>query len=382
MEMSDQKSAYCLPILATVILFSSVLYGSEGCQCAGDLSVTVQRSAASRATTSVSETEYQFTAKSITINQGDTVTWTNNGSIPHTSTSDSGVWDSGSMNPGTSFSFTFNSAGSFPYHCSFHQNLGMVGTVTVNAVAPATPSITSPLTATAMVGAAFSYTITANGTAPITFSAAPLPAGLSFSTATISGTPTTQGTFNITLTAMNAAGTDTQTLVLTVNPGTTVGTTPPVPTSPTNNGGTIKFSVKASDTNGSRSKFQIDKIDISSMASQLPSNRGKPTLAGLSNMYLYLGSAVFTGTVDSKGKVSGPFSARLAGGRLLTIQAKGLDLVSLLGLDLTTDGTKTVPENVAVVATDSTGTAIVLFSGFGGTGTITYTVKKGTGTAK
>jgi hypothetical protein len=189
---------------------------------------------------------------------------------------------------------------------------------------------------------------------------------------------------------MNSAGTSEKALVLTVIPAT-IGVPPPVPTTPTNNGGTIAFSVTAppeastlSSAKASHpSRFQINKINLSSMASQLPKDtKGKTTLAGLANAYLYLGSAVFTATVDSKGRVTGPFSARLSGGKLLTIQANSLDLIGLLGLDLTNDGTKTVPEDVAVVVTDNAGSQIVLFSGFGGTGTITYTVKKGTATAK
>jgi plastocyanin len=39
------------------------------------------------------------------------------------------VWDSGSVAPGGTFSMTFPTAGTFPYHCGIHPN--MVGTVTV-----------------------------------------------------------------------------------------------------------------------------------------------------------------------------------------------------------------------------------------------------------
>jgi len=60
---------------------------------------------------------------------GDTVTWTNQeAGVPHTTTSDTGVWDSGTLNTGQSFSFTFTQAGTFTYHCTIHPN--MTGTVT------------------------------------------------------------------------------------------------------------------------------------------------------------------------------------------------------------------------------------------------------------
>ena len=65
----------------------------------------------------------------ISVAVGGTVTWTNNDNVAHTSTSNTGVWNSGSVPPGGTFSMTFPTAGTFPYHCGIHPN--MVGTVTV-----------------------------------------------------------------------------------------------------------------------------------------------------------------------------------------------------------------------------------------------------------
>jgi plastocyanin len=65
----------------------------------------------------------------ITVAVGGTVTWTNNDNTAHTATDDGGAWNSGSIAPGGSFSRTFPSAGSFPYHCTLHPN--MIGTVRV-----------------------------------------------------------------------------------------------------------------------------------------------------------------------------------------------------------------------------------------------------------
>src|SRR6185503_10291584 len=67
----------------------------------------------------VSITSFAFTPPNLTINVGDTVRWTDNGGT-HTTTSDTGVWNSGSLSPGQMFSFTFNTTGTFPYHCAFH----------------------------------------------------------------------------------------------------------------------------------------------------------------------------------------------------------------------------------------------------------------------
>ena len=87
-----------------------------------------------------------FSPSSITINPGDTVRWTWAATF-HSSTSGipgmpNGIWDSGILNQGATFSHTFNSTGSFPYYCTPHGGCcGMVGMVTV---ASATPSPSRP----------------------------------------------------------------------------------------------------------------------------------------------------------------------------------------------------------------------------------------------
>ena len=65
----------------------------------------------------------------LTVAVGTTVTWMNTDSIAHTSTSDVTGWNSGTLAPGGQFSFAFQTAGTFPYHCTIHP--GMVGTVVV-----------------------------------------------------------------------------------------------------------------------------------------------------------------------------------------------------------------------------------------------------------
>ncbi|HYK23301.1 MAG TPA: FG-GAP-like repeat-containing protein, partial [Candidatus Acidoferrum sp.] len=82
-----------------------------------------------------------FSPSSVTIHPGDTVQWSWSAS-GHSSTSGSpgmpnGLWDSGILNMGATFSHTFNSAGSFHYYCTPHgQCCGMVGMVTVSNATP------------------------------------------------------------------------------------------------------------------------------------------------------------------------------------------------------------------------------------------------------
>ena len=90
---------------------------------------TVQASTPSSQTVSVDIASFAFSQTSLTVSPGTTVVWTNKDSAPHTVTSDSGAFDSGSLSQGQTFSKTFNDAGTFAYHCTFHG--AMKATVTV-----------------------------------------------------------------------------------------------------------------------------------------------------------------------------------------------------------------------------------------------------------
>lgn len=72
---------------------------------------------------------FAFEANTITIKAGDTVTWTNHDSSPHTVVADDGSFKSNSLKNDASFSQTFDTAGTFSYHCGIHPS--MTGTVIV-----------------------------------------------------------------------------------------------------------------------------------------------------------------------------------------------------------------------------------------------------------
>jgi LPXTG-motif cell wall-anchored protein len=80
---------------------------------------------------SVMINDFKFGPASITVDVGDSVTWTNQDEVTHTATSSSGGFDTGDIEPGTSGSATFSKAGSFSYICKPHPF--MKGTVVVRA---------------------------------------------------------------------------------------------------------------------------------------------------------------------------------------------------------------------------------------------------------
>ena len=72
------------------------------------------------ASTGVTISDFQFAPASVTVNVGDTVTWTNDGPTPHSATSSGGSFDTGIMDEGQSGSHTFTEAGTFAYICTPH----------------------------------------------------------------------------------------------------------------------------------------------------------------------------------------------------------------------------------------------------------------------
>ena len=112
---------------------------------------------------SISIYDFYYAPTTKTVQVGTAVQWVNQGPSAHTTTSDVGAWDSGSLSPptsggggggtpppqnppppnpypygmamaGGSFSFTFNTPGVYGFHCSLHPpatNPSFVGTVTV-----------------------------------------------------------------------------------------------------------------------------------------------------------------------------------------------------------------------------------------------------------
>jgi plastocyanin len=88
----------------------------------------------------------KFQPSQIEVPVGTTVTWNNTSSVVHTVTADPSkandpahvklpegaeTFDSGMIQPGGSFSHTFETPGEYRYFCIPHEGVGMIGTVTV-----------------------------------------------------------------------------------------------------------------------------------------------------------------------------------------------------------------------------------------------------------
>ena len=114
---------------------------TEG-QTSGEEAATPEAAAGNPVSLDVQISGYSFSPSTLTISVGDSVTWTNMDSAPHTVTSDSGSeLDSGTLSGsssggyyssstvGGSYSHTFATAGTYAYHCGIHAS--MEGTIVV-----------------------------------------------------------------------------------------------------------------------------------------------------------------------------------------------------------------------------------------------------------
>jgi plastocyanin len=107
--------------------------------CGGDDAASstspAEPTATESATAAPTETAAEITIASFSFSGvtevpvGTTVTVTNDDSTSHTWTSLDGVFDSGTLAPGASFQFTFDTPGTFAYHCNIHSS--MTGSITV-----------------------------------------------------------------------------------------------------------------------------------------------------------------------------------------------------------------------------------------------------------
>jgi plastocyanin len=70
-----------------------------------------------------------YQAPSMTVKVGTTIEWKNGDQVPHTVTADDNSFDSGLIDGGGTWRHTFNTPGTYTYHCIPHPF--MVGTVVV-----------------------------------------------------------------------------------------------------------------------------------------------------------------------------------------------------------------------------------------------------------
>ena len=78
---------------------------------------------AAPATVTVPIKNFAYMPMEVTVPVGGSVTWKNLDGEPHTVTSTDGLFKSGALDEGDSFTFKFTKAGTYPYICSIHPQM-------------------------------------------------------------------------------------------------------------------------------------------------------------------------------------------------------------------------------------------------------------------
>jgi plastocyanin len=108
--------------VAALVLGLAILVSRPGDVLAADAQVSIVQPS--------DALSQRYDPSSLTISAGSTVTWTNNGSTAVTVTSPDGLFDSETIGPGSSFSHTFDTPGTFRYFCVPYPH--MKGVITVS----------------------------------------------------------------------------------------------------------------------------------------------------------------------------------------------------------------------------------------------------------
>jgi len=313
--------------------------------------------------------DFSFNPASLQIAAGDTVTWVNDGSFTHTTTSGTtsggpnpdGVWDSGALNSGASYSHTFPSAGTFPYYCAPHYSF-MTGSITVSAAnVPPTVAITNPPSGT-IIPSGTPVTIRATASdsdgrvVSVQFMDSLVSLGV-VSNAPYSITATlSSGIHSISAIAKDDQGASTRSQVVTITVGQTNAPPAVAITSPTNGaafpaGATIRIQANASDSDGS-----VSQVEFFDGATSLGAITASPfnlnaTLASGSHML----TAVAT---DNQGATNS--SAMI----MITVASNILPTVSIASPTNNTSFISPASVNVQINASDSDGSImeVVLFN--------------------
>jgi plastocyanin len=68
---------------------------------------------------------FRFEPATVTVHAGETVEWKNDGIVPHTATADgkTPAFDSGSIDPGSTWRYVARKKGTYNYTCTYHPNM-------------------------------------------------------------------------------------------------------------------------------------------------------------------------------------------------------------------------------------------------------------------
>ena len=101
----------------TIVLTETTTTG----QIQHNYSGSITRPGSSSVQVAIQNTAFNPVFITIVVGVNNTVIWTNYDSAIHTVTDDNGAFDSGNLNGGTTWAYTFTTPGTYYYHCIYHS---------------------------------------------------------------------------------------------------------------------------------------------------------------------------------------------------------------------------------------------------------------------
>ncbi|PWN07354.1 cupredoxin domain-containing protein [Rhodohalobacter mucosus] len=125
---NSSKFSSVLSLIATSLFLSFLFFSCSGTSSGVDDSDDNGNGMEGPGPNEVWMVNRAFTPATLEIERGTTITWQNESSEVHTVTSGSnrnhdGLFDSGNISPGSTFSYTFNETGTFDYYCIPHPGM-------------------------------------------------------------------------------------------------------------------------------------------------------------------------------------------------------------------------------------------------------------------
>ena len=103
-------------ILGILLILGVVAFSG----CTNNTNQTGSTSSSNLAPNEVAIQNMAYNPTTITVKAGTTVKWTNFDQTTHDATSETGVFGSGNLTNGQSYSYRFNQTGTYPYYCVSH----------------------------------------------------------------------------------------------------------------------------------------------------------------------------------------------------------------------------------------------------------------------
>ncbi len=127
----DDTKKLILAAVIVVVLIGGLLFTSKSGKIPlpNNIKVASPTPSEEKSGTVIAIENYSYSPANLVVKAGETVTWTNNDSVGHSSTSDDSAFDTGLIGQGNKASVTFDKPGTYSYHCTPHPQ--MQGTIIV-----------------------------------------------------------------------------------------------------------------------------------------------------------------------------------------------------------------------------------------------------------